>query len=255
MHYPPEHHPVFFLRDALHTLGVDAVFNGRDERTLGCWGLIVEGKPFVWLIDNRWPHERQHEDPAALELIKRGVLVTCAQMPDADRVGAKWLPLAASPGYEVDIEFSDKLFDVGFTGYVRDGNRAEMLRLVASRFKGNFAQGIFGKNAVATYWQSKVGLNIVTNYGSPDAYDSANMRCFEILATGIPLVTEYQPYLSELGLIDKVNYVSYTTPQTCLDAIQYAIEHPEIGREGAYLEVSRHMYSHRAKQVMQWLAQ
>ncbi len=253
MHYPPEHHPVFFLRDALHTLGVDAVFNGRDERTLGCWGLIVEGKPFVWLIDNRWPHEAEHEDPAALELIKRGVLVTCAQLPDADRVGAKWLPLAITPGYR--FEPRAKVFDVGFIGYVRDNNRAEMLRLVASRYTTAFSQGCFGDSAVSDYWQSKVGLNVPTDYGNPLAYD-INMRVFEILATGAVLVTNWLPALhaTELGIITDEHCVTYCNPNELPDAIAHAIRHPEIGVAGMELALQKHTYADRAKQVMQWLA-
>ncbi len=251
-HYPDNHHPCYFLADSLCALGVDAQVVRNDE-TLNCWGLKVDGKVMVWLIDNRWPHERVHEDPAALELIKRGVLVTCAQLPDADRVGAKWLPLAITPGYR--FEPRAKVFDVGFVGYVRDNNRAEMLRLVASRYTTAFSQGCFGDSAVSDYWQSKVGLNVPTDYGNPLAYD-INMRVFEILATGAVLVTNWLPTLGlpELGLFAGEHYIGYTNPDTLLEVMPFALEHPEIGVAGMNLALARHTYTDRAKQVMKWLA-
>jgi len=81
LNYPDLHHPCYFLEDALTKLGADARVV-RDETTLGCWGLLVNGKLMVWLIDNRHPHEALTEDPAAKHLLERGVLVCHAQKPD-----------------------------------------------------------------------------------------------------------------------------------------------------------------------------
>jgi hypothetical protein len=252
--YPDRHHPCFFLEDALRALGADAQVIRNDE-TLNCWGLKVDGKLMVYLIDNRWQHEREHEDPAALELIKRGVLVTCAQKPDAERVGAKWLPLAVTPGYR--FEPRAKIFDVGFVGYVRDQNRAEMLQLVAARYTTAFSQGCFGDSAVSDYWQSRVGLNVVTNYSMPNAYDTWNMRSPEIMATATPLVLGHEDYLSELGVISGENCMTYDSPAGMLAAIQYLINTPElavqIGIAGMNLVLARHTYTHRARQVIEWL--
>ena len=43
MNYPDRHHPCFFLEDALVKLGADAKVV-RDNTTLGCWGLTINGK-------------------------------------------------------------------------------------------------------------------------------------------------------------------------------------------------------------------
>lgn len=252
--YPDRHHPVFFLQDALVALGATADF-AKDDRTLGCWGLIVNDKRMVWLIDNRHAHEAEKEDPAAKRLLGEGVLVCHAQKPDADRVGGKWLPLAVTPGYRLPDGPVEKLYDVGFVGYVRDPARMEVLRHVARHFKLNVAQGVFGDAAVSVYWQSKVGLNIPTNYGAPDAYDSANMRCFEILATGTPLVTTYENYLGDLGLGGRC--FMYSNINELIEAIRVAIQLPDelikAGVAGAKLAQERHTYEHRANQVLEWL--
>lgn len=255
--YPPRHHPVFFLIDALTALGADAQF-ARDERTRGCWGMKVNGKIVVYLIDNRHPHEAAHEDPAAAELLQAGALVMCAQQPDAERVGAKWLPLAVTPGYRTPETPVAKLWDVGFVGYVRDAGRMDVLRHVIRRFTLCAHQGVFGDDAVSVYWQSRVGLNVPTGYGAPTSYDTANMRCFEVLATGTPLVTAYEPYLNDLGLADGATCLTYRDADELIRQIDKALANPawaaQIGRDGAALAQARHTYQQRAQQVLEWLA-
>lgn len=251
--YPDRHHPCYFLEDALTALGVEAQVV-RDERTLGCWGLIVNGKTMVWLIDNRHPHEAEHEDPAAKELIARGDLVCCAQKPDAERVGGKWLPLAATPGYRPPDKPAEKLYDVCFVGYVRDNGREKLLRHVARHFNLCVQEGVFGNAAVSAYWQSKVGLNVPTGYGQPDAYDTWNMRAPEIMATGTALATSYEPYLAELGITESI---TYGTPDGLIKELYIRLNNPkQLAVEGAnniQLVQKEHTYAHRAKQVLQWL--
>lgn len=251
--YPDGHHPVFFLISALKELGVDVEF-ARDERTCGTWGMIVNGKPVSYLIDNRHDHERVKEDPAAKEMLARGNLVCHAQPPDRDRVGGKWLPLAVSPGYTTPPQPVKKLWDCAFVGFVRTESRADFLCEINAHYSLSSVSGTFGAPAIETYWQARVGVNVPTSYGSPTGYDTFNMRAAEILATGTPLITAYEPWLEELGLIPGVNYMPYTTIAEALAAVKHCIAHPEIGVRGAELAQARHLYSHRAKQVLEWLA-
>jgi hypothetical protein len=257
MYYPDKWHPCYFLVDALNALGADAEFV-KDERTLDCWGMQVNGKIVVYLIDNRWPHEREKEDPAAATLLARGALVCCAQRPDAERVGAKWLPLAVTPGYRMPDKPSNKAHDVAMIGYVRDIARARLLTDVKARFSLCVEQGVFGDSAVEAYWSARVGLNIPTNYGDVNAYDSANMRCFEVLATGTPLVTPHEDYLAALGIEDGITCLTYRTADGALAAIRRLVDNPElatqIGANGAKLAAARHTYEHRARTVLEWLA-
>ncbi len=255
--YPDRHHPVFFLQDALLALGAEAIFNHRDERTAGCWGLMINDQPFVWLIDNRHPHEAIHEDPAAQELLARGALVCCAQKPDAERIGARWLPLAITPGYQVPEHKIAKCCDVAFIGYIRDEPRMQMLAHVMRHFSLCVQQGLFGAEAVSAYQSARVGLNVPTGYGSPASYDSANMRCFEILATGTPLLTSHEDYLPDLGLVDGETCLTYHDADEMIEQIRKALADPDwagrIGQAGARLAEGRHRYEARARQVITWL--
>lgn len=253
--YPDRHHPCYFLEDALIAQGVNARFI-RNADSLNCWGLDIDGRIMVWLIDNRWPYEREHEDPAAAELLRRGALVCCAQYPDAERVGAKWLPLAVTPGYRPIPQ--EKLYDVAFVGYVRDEARARLLADIGAKFSVYHLSGVFGDEAVRAYCSARVGVNIPTRYGNPNAYDSWNMRAPEIMATGAALVTPFQGYLKELGLEETIHYAGYRNelhPQRYLeDTIGYALQYSDrIGESGRQLVEERHTYAHRAQQVMEWL--
>lgn len=258
MYYPDRHHPIFFIEDELRALGATVEYTNRDARTKGCYGLIVNGKVFVWLIDNRWMHERATEDPAAASLLARGALVCCAQRQDAERVGAKWLPLAVTPGYTPPaLPDMRKDWDIGFVGYVRDAERGQILRYLMRYFSTSITEGIFGDDAVDIYRRARIGVNVPTQYGNPLAYDSANMRCFEILGTGTPLLTPHEDYLSDLGLIDGVTCYTYHNWREIGDRLRELLRAPllinSVGTAGLSLARDMHTYKHRARKVLEWL--
>ena len=256
--YPDKHHPVYFLVDSLNAIGVNTEF-AKDERTLGCWGMVFpdyDNRILVYLIDNRHVHEAAKEDPAAKELLAQGAIAAHAQRPDYERIGGHWLPLAASPFFSpVNVA---KTATAAFVGYVRDEGRARLLSDIGSRFRLNIAQGVFGKQAVETYCSALCGVNIVTRSGDPTSYDSWNMRAPEIMACGIPLITEYQPYLNDLGLIAGHNVLLYRDSDSLLECLEFVEKNPEvaaeIGRAGRELILERHTYKHRAERIKQWLS-
>lgn len=254
--YPERHHPIFMLQDALEDAGIPSTFH-RDDVSRNLWALQINGKLLVWLIDIRWQHEKDAHEADIRILQNEGALICCAQKPDAAYFNARWLPLAATPGYTPPREKSEALVDLAMVGYVRDKWREQLLLDLNARYSVSVAQGVFGEEAVQTYHQAKLGINIPTRYGDPLAYDSANMRCYEILASGTPLITSLEPYLSELGLIAGENCFTYASRKECLDVVRIALDSDNlqaIGLAGANLVASRHTYSHRAKQVMEWLS-
>lgn len=250
--YPDRHHPVYFVLDALIALGASAEF-AKDERTENTWGMVVNGRVVSYLIDNRWDHEKAHEDLAAERLLSHGALVCNAQKPDAERNGGRWLPLAATPGYR-PIK-TPKTHDVAFVGYVRDPARATLLIDMNCHHSLHWGRNLFGDAAVEAYCAARVGLNIPTRFGDPDAYD-VNMRVLEIATTGTPLVTNHLSDLHDLGFEDSVNCYLYESADECLRAVDVALRDPHalrVGARAAALVSEKHTYCHRAKQVLEWL--
>ena len=254
--YPDRHHPIYFLQDALEAEGVASSFH-RDDQSRGLWGLEVNGRMLVWLIDIRWQHERDSHEDSVRQLMADGALVMAAQKPDADYFGCVWFPLAATPGYAPPQKPVTVLTDIAFVGYVRDKPREQGLLDLNARHSLSIAQGQFGDAAVSAYHQARLGVNIPTRYGDPQAYDSANMRCFEILATGTPLVTAHEDYLADLGIVHGNNAFLYHNRAHLASVVAQALQRDdleEIGQAGIALVQRRHMYTHRAAQVIAWLS-
>lgn len=258
--YPPHYHPVHFLVDALKACGFDAAVI-RDERTEGCYGGRVGDQLFVWLIDNRLPHEAAKEDFAAERLHKRGVPVFCAQKRDAERVDGIWLPLAVTPAYTApDVLTTARTleFDLVFIGYVRDTARATALEQLAMQpdLRLHVASGVFNANAAALYRRGRAGLNIPTLYGAEYAYD-INMRIFEIAATGVPLITNFLPELIKLQFAPFLNCLTYRAIEDIPRLVSWLRAAPaeatRIGAAGRSLVLARHTYRQRAMELINHL--
>jgi spore maturation protein CgeB len=99
-------------------------------------------------------------------------------------------------------------------------------------------------------------VNIPTRYGHPDAYD-LNMRVFEVPITMTPLVTNWSPVLTELGFVHGYNCYTYRSADELCQVVHYLKQNPHkaglAGYDGTMLILERHLYSHRAKQVLEWL--
>lgn len=254
-HYPPGYHCSVFLYNALKDLGAEVQFD--DERLLKCEGMVVNGKPVAWLLDNRIPHNRAWQDPAAIEMLRRGDVLVChCQKADAQRVGGYWLPLAVTPPYDKPKEPVEKVYDVGFVGYLNDVERSAAMAQLCKVVDMYAAQGVFGEDAVKVYHQSKVGFNMPSLYNTDIAYD-LNMRLFEVLATGTPLVTNHNPALHDLGIHSGVNCLTYQGVGDAERQIKILLKDrflAEALAANAYeLVMTRHTYKARAEQLLRWV--
>lgn len=254
-HYPPGYHCSVFLCKALQELGADVKFD--DERLMKCEGLVVNGKPVAWLLDNRIPHNRAWQDPAAIQMLKRGDVLVChCQKSDAQRVGGYWLPLAVTPGYDRPGGQVEKVYDAAFVGYLNDTERTAAMAQLSKTVDLHIAQGVFGAAAVQVYHQARVGLNMPSLYGTDVAYD-LNMRLFEILATGTPLVTNANYDLNDLGIRSGVNCLTYQGIADAERQIKILLKDKALGEAlaaNAYeLVMRKHTYQARAEQLLRWI--
>lgn len=163
-----------------------------------------------WLIDYRHNKHRSARRPTDFETARllndNGAWIFQAQLEDAedcrksgiDRVS--WLPIGADAEIWSDQPQEARAFDVAFIGSVWDQGRADALSLIAA---SGLKLGFFGhralwkENAARVIRGSALGFNINSFFGEPYAYD-VNMRFFETLSCGVPLVTNDIPVLAQL---------------------------------------------------------
>lgn len=189
-----------------------------------------------WFIDyrhnkHRPPTERNPNDEGNARLIDvGGGWVFQAQMPDmrdcwsAGIRRCSYLPLAADPGTWIDHSDHAGVYDVAFIGNVWDPVRAGVLQsMVNSGLKCSFnTTGHVWKKAAAEFTgYAKLGFNISSFFGEKFAYD-VNMRVFETLCCGVPLVTNWVPDLDKFFL-DAPFVITYRRDYEVLPTIQAAL--------------------------------
>ena len=109
----------------------------------------------------------------------------------------------------------------------------------------------FYEAAPKIFASSKINLNIslrsITN-GIP-------LRCFEIMASGGFLLTNYQGDFAELGFVDGEDYVSFESVEDMLAKCEYYLSHEDerkcIAANGLAKVASAHTYVDRCREIME----
>jgi len=149
-------------------------------------------------------------------------------------------------------------FAVGWVGQT-DGPfyraRAEWLPRLARDFRTNDWSRSYSVQEVAeTYRRSK----IVVNIGRDDFPQDANLRVFEVLASGALLLTSLPSELQELGFCEGEHFIGYRDYREINGLVRkYLDDDPgrtRIAAAARELVMSEHTYDRRAEQLLSRLA-
>lgn len=151
-----------------------------------------------------------------------------------------------SPDNQPPIAMLKKQYDLGFVGHINSENRIEALDKMFKAFpKFFFGQRTF-EAAAEIYHDSKIVFNISIE-------DDINMRVFEALCSKSFLLTNWIPTLGEL-FEDGKHLVMYRTIDEAIEKARYYLEHEdernEIAEAGFREVRAKHLFRHRAKQVL-----
>lgn len=166
-------------------------------------------------------------------------------------VPSSWLPLAADPAVFRPFD-GPRNFDVGFVGSVlpglHDARRALLSRLMARFRRVLIARGAFREDAGREIASCRVAFN-------RSLHEDVNMRVFEILACGRPLLTDRLP--AKCGLDDLVTdgehvilYDDASLEASLERCLQDEGRTEEIARAGRARLLAAHTYEHRAREIL-----
>jgi len=143
-------------------------------------------------------------------------------------------------------------FDVAFVGGINQPvhwQRKPILEALSRLFKIHLEEHAYGNALSHGYHQGQVAFNHA-------AVDDLNMRVFEVLAMGRPLVTNQTSF--ESGLFDifteREHLYSYADEKELVAKISSLLSNPEersrLGEAGRELTLAMHTYEHRVDQIL-----
>lgn len=224
-----------------------------------------------WFIDYRHHADgktRKPGDLANAKLIDRcGGRVFQAQREDFEQCrhdgvqNVTWLPLAADPEVWTDAPAVNKIFDIGFVGNVWDRGRASALELLVNSrffkigFKGH--GGAWKEEGAALLRQCRVGFNISSYFGTDHAFD-VNMRVFETLSCGLPIITNAVPALTKIFPRNAPYIRTFTNLEELLYVSRGAMRNEEFlssGPAARQFILDNATYEHRMTEMLRGFPQ
>jgi hypothetical protein len=145
---------------------------------------------------------------------------------------------------------------VGQTGGVVYKKRAEWLGKLASVFHMNDWRREYSLEELAeAYRRSRV----VVNFGRDDFPQDANMRTFEVLASGALLITSLPSELTDLGFEPGTHFAGYKRDEEILPMVRHFLDDEasrlRIAQAARTKALAEHTYDCRAERLLQELHQ
>ena len=181
-----------------------------------------------------------------------------ARFRQAGHEGAFLLPHAVRreffDGPEVEREF-----EVGWVGATQGPfyrGRHEGIPKLARQFKMNDWQRTYSLAEVAEVYRRS---RVVVNIGRDDFPQDANLRVFEVLASGALLVTSRPSELTALGFEEGVHFAAYRQASEIEGIVRRYLgdeaARSAIAGAGRSKVMGEHTYDHRAEQILRRLEQ
>ena len=175
------------------------------------------------------------------------------QFEKAGHPGALLLPHAVRREFFDGPEL-EREFELGWVGQVSGPfyrARAEWLPKLAAEFRTNdWSKSYTVREVAETYRRSR----IVVNIGRDDFPQDANLRVFEVLASGALLLTSLPSELEQLGFVEGTHFLGYRRPEDIRSLVREylgdATARARIADAARSMVLSEHTYDRRAGQLM-----
>jgi hypothetical protein len=175
----------------------------------------------------------------------------------AGHPGAFLLPHAVRSSFFAGPELPRE-FEIGWVGQTSGQfyrARAESLPRLAREFRTNDWSRSYSIEEVANIYRRS---RIVVNIGRDDFPQDANLRVFEVLASGALLLTSLPTELSQLGFQEGAHFVGYRDPSEIAALVRKYLAdestRTRIAADARELVLSEHTYDRRVDQLLTRLA-
>jgi len=180
------------------------------------------------------------------------------QFATAGHPGAFLLPHAVRREFFDDPQLPPE-FEIGWVGQTSGPcyqSRAQWLPQLAKEFRTNdWARSYTVAEVADIYRRSRVVVNI----GRDDFPQDANLRVFEVLASGALLLTSLPTELTQLGFVDGVHFAGYRKPAEINTLVRNYLNDEavrlRIASAARDLVLSQHTYDCRVEQLLAKLAE
>src|SRR5215472_13063763 len=150
-------------------------------------------------------------------------------------------------------------FELGWVGQTSGPlyrRRAEWLPKLAASFRMNNWSRKYSLQEVADVYQRS---GIVVNIARDDYPQDANLRVFEVLASGALLITSLPTELSDLGFQNGVHFVGYRSKDELIPIIRKFLDNEparaRISAAARAITLAEHTYDRRVDQLLSHLEQ
>ncbi len=176
----------------------------------------------------------------------------------AGHPGAFLLPHAVRREFYEGPEI-EREFEVGWVGQPGGAlyrKRAELLPKLSRTFHTNDLSGSYTLAEVAEVYRRSL---VVVNIGRDDFLQDANLRVFEVLASGALLITSLPSELTALGFQEGIHFIGYTDESEILPLVkkflECDIERTRIGQAARIKVLQEHTYDNRAESLLNRLTE
>ncbi len=167
---------------------------------------------------------------------------------------AHWLPVACDPEIHTPLVGIEPDCDVVFVGHLYGSHpwyqrRRDLLEELAKRYDLVVYEGAYGQDMAAAHARGRVVFNVSTA-------GDLNMRVFEGLCSGRPLVTDAVPGagLSDL-FTSGLQLFAYHDDAEAFGQIDRLLSYPStarlMGASGRKAVLAGHAYEHRARKMLE----
>jgi glycosyltransferase involved in cell wall biosynthesis len=157
-----------------------------------------------------------------------------------------WLPHAADPDIFRPMPWIEKKYDTGFVGFSNE-KRDRIAKVVSEICEYRQFSTVWAWQAARKINELKIGLNV------PVMNDVANMRTFEVLSCGLPLLIEKSNNGLE-DLLEKDMYLEYSSDKELKELIVRLLASNELrktmGERGREHILKYHTYRNRVNSLL-----